>query len=93
MFDKKSRYYGLETYEVVDSRNRKVPVVPTPPKSDEKELGIHMRIQGQRIDHLAHRYLANANGFWRIADLNDVMLPETLSEAREIKIPRKQRGR
>lgn len=93
MFDEKSRYYGLETYEVTDHRGRKAPVVPTPPVSPETELGVHLRVQGQRLDHLAHRYLGNASGFWRICDLNGVMLPEALSEAREIRIPRKQRGR
>lgn len=89
MFDDKSRYEGLETYERTDQRGRTVAVVPVPPDSEEQFRGYHLRIQGQRVDHMAYRYLNNAAGFWRICELNDVMLPEALSEATEIAIPRK----
>jgi hypothetical protein len=43
MFDKKSRYFGLEPYEVVDQRGRKVVVVPVPRKPNEVLLGYHAR--------------------------------------------------
>lgn len=89
MFDKKSRYRGLEPYEVADRRGRKVMVVPVPPKSTQVLRGYHARQQGQRLDHMAYRYLDDAAGFWRICELNDVMLPEALSEVPEIAIPRK----
>ena len=42
---------------------------------------IHRRKQGQRLDHLAAFYIKDVYGFWRIAELNNVMLPEALSEA------------
>lgn len=89
MFDKKSRYHGLTTYERVDRRGRTVATVPVPEPGDEKFRGYHLRIQGQRIDHMAFRYLDNPAGFWRICQLNGVMLPEALSEASDIAIPRK----
>lgn len=89
MFDKKSRYRGLEPYEVTDRRGRKVMVVPVPPKPNQVLRGYHARQQGQRLDHMAYRYLDDAAGFWRICELNDVMLPEALSEVPEIAIPRK----
>jgi hypothetical protein len=38
---------------------------------------------------MAYRYLNNAAGFWRICELNDVMLPEALTEASDIAIPKK----
>ena len=91
MFDKKSRYANLETYTVTDHRNRKVTVVPVPDAPSESFLGQHLMKQGQRIDHLAHKYLDDPAGFWRICELNDVMLPESLTEAQEIAIPRKRR--
>ncbi|MDX1384908.1 MAG: hypothetical protein R3190_14745 [Thermoanaerobaculia bacterium] len=91
-YDDKSRYRDLATYEVVDRRGRTVPVLPVPPTPTESLIGYHARRQGQRLDHLAHHYLANPGGFWRIAELNDVMLPEALSEAAEIAIPSKRRG-
>ncbi|MFW6174255.1 MAG: hypothetical protein ACOC5K_00555 [Chloroflexota bacterium] len=93
MYDKKSRYYSLETYEVSDGRGRAVRVVPVPEPPAEERLGVHLREQGQRLDHLAWKYLNDGAGFWRICELNDVMLPESLSEAREVAIPQRARGR
>lgn len=89
MFNDKSRYKGLETYMRKDRRGRTVATVPVPLKSEEVFRGYHRRIQGQRLDHMAYRYLNNATGFWRICELSDVMLPEALSEAAEIAIPKK----
>lgn len=91
MFDEKSRYQGVSFYRVEDRRGREVPVVPVPGRAEEALLGFHARRQGQRLDHLAHEYLKNPTGFWRICDLNDAMLPDALAEAREIAIPRKIR--
>ena len=89
MFDAKSRYARLKTYVVTDRRGRAVEVVHVPPSPDEPLLGIHALRQGERLDHLAAKYLDDAAGFWRIAERNDAMLAESLSEAPEIEIPRK----
>jgi len=43
------------------------------------------------MDLLAAKYLDDPAGFWRIAEQNDVMLPEALTEKREIEIPTKKR--
>lgn len=91
MFDKKSRYAGLEPYEVTDRRGRKVKVVPVPAAPQQSLLGVHYLRQGQRLDHLAYKYNDDPAGFWRICEMNDVMLPETLTEQQEIKIPIKRR--
>jgi hypothetical protein len=48
---------------------------------------VHRRKQGQRLDHLAAFYIKDNCGFWRIAELNDAMLPDALSEADFIDIP------
>jgi hypothetical protein len=87
MFDAKSRYFSLPTYTVTDHRGRGVAVVPVPAPPGDAVLGIHVLRQGERLDHLAQKYLTNAAGFWRICELNDVMLAEALTEAREIAIP------
>ena len=87
MFDSKSRYAGLETYNVPDHRGRQVAVVPVPPRPDQSLLGIHVLRQGERLDLLAQNYLDNAAGFWRICEINEVMLAEALTEQREISIP------
>ncbi len=91
MFDDKSRYADLETYTVTDCRGRTVAVVPVPDAPEEVSIGLHILRQGQRIDHLAYKYLDDPAGYWRICELNDVMLPEALTEAQEISIPRKRR--
>ncbi len=91
MFDKKSRYVTLDTYEVTDHRGRTVIVVPVPEAPAEETIGYHLLKQGQRVDHLAKKYIDNPAGFWRICESNDVMLPETLTEAQEIAIPPKGR--
>jgi hypothetical protein len=90
MFDSNSRYAGVETYPVIDHRGRQVTVVGVPPKPDSSLLGIHALREGERLDHLAQKYLNNPTGFWAIAERNDVMLAESLSERREIEIPAKQ---
>jgi hypothetical protein len=87
MFDSKSRYAKAETYVVKDARGRTVTVVAPPPPPDQVLLGIHLLKQGERLDLLAARYLNDPTGFWRIAEENNVMLPEALTEAREIEIP------
>lgn len=89
MFDTKSRYAQLESYQVKDHRGRTVSVVPVPEAPTQTLLGYHVRREGQRLDHLAFKYLNDAAGYWRIAELNDVMLAESLTEAAEIAIPNK----
>jgi hypothetical protein len=91
MFDPKSRYAGLKSYTVRDHRGREVAVVPVPPAPDQGTLGTHLMRQGERLDHLAQQYLDDPAGFWRVCELNDAMLAEALTEAREIPIPSKTR--
>ena len=87
MFDPKSRYLNVPQYPVTDHRNRTVMVVQTPPDPNEGLLGIHVLRQGERLDHLAFQYLDDPAGYWRIAERNEVLLPEQLTEQREIEIP------
>ncbi len=91
MFDEKSRYAAADTQAVTDSRGRTVMVVVPPPAPAQQLLGIHLLRQGERLDHLAARYLNNPAGYWRLAEQNDAMLPETLAERREIEIPLKSK--
>ncbi len=90
MFDEKSRYKAAEQYLVKDRRGRTVPVVAVPETPRQTILGQHLLRQGQRPDHLAYQYLNDPAGFWRIAEANDAMLPEALSEQSEIAIPDKR---
>lgn len=87
MFDEDSRYAGVEFYVVIDHRGRAVEVVAVAPRSESSLLGIHVLKQGERLDHLAAKYLSDPAGYWRIAERNDAMLPDSLTEVRELEIP------
>lgn len=50
-------------------------------------LGIHRRIEGQRLDHLAERYLSDPTAFWRIARHNDAMTVDQLADTPLVAIP------
>jgi hypothetical protein len=91
MFEKSSRYYTNETYNVTDIRGREVQVVVPADDPGDQLMGTHLRKEGQRLDHLAHQYAREATAFWRICEMNDVMLADALTEADEIKIPLKGR--
>jgi len=86
-YDPKSRYLTTPTYQVRDHRGRTVTVVGVPPHRDVPLAGYHVLREGQRLDHLSSQYLADDAGFWRIAEANDAMQAEWLTEQREIAIP------
>ena len=87
MFDPLSRYYPVPQYTLKDRQGRTVTVVGVPPAPRLSLLGYHVLKQGQRLDHLANKYNKDPAGFWRICELNDVMLAEDLTEQTEIAIP------
>ncbi len=88
VFDGKSRYVkDASTYEAADRRGRTVVALAAANRPEQTLLGEHLLKEGQRLDHLANFYLEDPNGFWRIAEINDVMLPDALAEADVIKIP------
>ena len=89
MFEDKSRYLKTEQYHLIDGRGRIVGVVAIPEHLIQSLRGYHLRKDSERTDHHASHYLNDATGFWRIADINDAMLPEALMEQKEIAIPDK----
>lgn len=90
MFDQKSRYAGQQTHTFIDVRGRTVLVVLPPQKLQQSLLGFHPRKQGQRLDHMAAKYLQDPQGFWRIAQINNVMHVDQLAERLEIAIPQER---
>lgn len=90
MFEKKSRYARQPAHEATDSRGRTVSIVLPPAKPQQTLLGYHQRKQGQRLDHMANKYLQDFQGFWRIAEMNNAMYSEQLSEQAEIAIPKEK---
>jgi len=87
-FDSKSRYARhASTYEATDRRGRAVAALSAAERPEQPLLGEHLRKQGQRLDHLASFYLADPSGYWRLAEINDAMLPDALAEVTSLKIP------
>ncbi len=87
MFDVKSRYAKSEMFTITDSRGRVVQITLPAVAIEQTTRGIHVLRQGERSDHLSALYLGDACAYWRIAEHNDAMTAEVLSELREIKIP------
>lgn len=88
IFDGNSRYVrNASLYEVRDRRGRTVAALTVADRPVQTLLGEHLHKEGQRLDHLANFYLQDANGFWRIAELNDAVLPDALAEVDSVKIP------
>lgn len=88
IFDEKSRYVkNATTCEAKDWRGRTVVALSVAERPVQTQLGEHLRKQGQRLDHLANFYLQDPNGFWRICELNDAMLPDSLAEVDILRIP------
>lgn len=88
LYEKSSRYLqNAEVIEVTDAKGRKVKRLGRAKRPAEHELGEHIRREGQRLDHLANYYLRDPHAFWRICELNDVLLPDQLAEIDLIKIP------
>lgn len=88
LYAKTSRYLKhAKLVEITDEQGRKHKRVGRARKPAQTELGEHIRREGQRLDHLANYYLRDPHGYWRICELNDVLLPDQLAEVELIKIP------
>ena len=91
MFFPGSRYEGLGGYTItrVDGKTVLVTRLPLPGRSPL--AGYHRRLVGQRLDHLAAHYLADATAFWRLCDANNSLIPDALAMAELVGIPREGR--
>jgi hypothetical protein len=87
MFDATSRYAGIETAvrEAAgpDGEPRPVRYVRrrfVPPVDAAATAMEHIVVQGDRLDNVTARYLGDPTQFWRVADANGVVRPESLTE-------------
>jgi nucleoid-associated protein YgaU len=87
MFDKTSRYAGIEEAKLTvvdrDGVKREVKYVRRrflPPVESLTPIAEHIVEQGDRLDNLTARYLGDPTQFWRIADANDALRPEELTD-------------
>jgi hypothetical protein len=91
VFEANSRYAGIETAELAVEERRITYVRRrfVPPEAAGAEPVSHTVAQGERLDHLAARYLGDPTQFWRICDANGALRPGELTAApgRAIDIP------
>jgi len=82
-FEPTSRYYGKplttsvtpEGETIVHTTRRFIP-----PPENFAFLHFHFVEQDDRIDNLAHRYLGDAQQFWRLCDSNGADMPNELTD-------------
>jgi hypothetical protein len=89
IFDPLSRYVTppVTPYRVIDIRGREVLALPTPEPPIETPVGRHVKKEGQNLDQLAASYLGDPHAYWRIAEVNDAVVPDALAEETVIDIP------
>ena len=92
MFTSSSRYSGLATYTVTLKNGRMVTATTLPIPQRRPLLGYHPRIEGDRLDLLAARYLSERTGFWQLCDSSDSFSPDALAARPLIGIPRGGKG-
>jgi hypothetical protein len=88
MFNSDSRYIKQPIYTATTSDGRQVPAVVLPqPPLQTSVVGFHQRRNGDRLDLLAARYLADATWFWKLLDANNVPTADALTARPLIGIP------
>lgn len=92
MFTSNSRYSGLATYMVTLRDGRTVTAITLPAAKRGALLGYHQRIEGDRLDLLAARYLDDPTTSWRLCDANTSFSPDALAARPLIGIPRGDKG-
>lgn len=83
LFPSTSRYFGIETKTMETVGGEKIVYLrrrfcPQPERF--ALLQEHTVLQGERLDHIAAKYLGDAEQFWRICDANGALSPEELTQ-------------
>ena len=89
MFFPGSRYETIGTYTVTLPNGKTVRATKLPHPRPTRLLGYHRRLEGQRLDLIANRYLKDATAFWQLCDANDAILPDALAARDLVGIPPK----
>ena len=87
MFEPTSRYAPLAVKSLAvtgpDGEPRPIRYVERrflPPAGAGTTLVEHVVAQGERLDNVTAKYLGDPTLFWRVADANDALRPEELTD-------------
>jgi hypothetical protein len=97
MFSATSRYAKLEPVKIQLPDGRVIVYIPRRFLPDPASMTIiaeHVLTQGERLDNITARYLADPEQFWRLCDANPVLRPDELTAriGRRLRIPLPQPG-
>jgi len=92
MFEFTSRYYAIEQAVFTGADGREHRFVRRrflPDPASATSLTEHIVVQGERLDHITAKFLADPEQFWQVADANNAMQPEELTAeiGRRLRIP------
>lgn len=87
MFFPGSRYEKVGTYIIHRPDGTPIAVTKLPLPTTKPLLGYHRRLEGQRLDLIASRYLNDATAFWCLCNANNSVIPDTLAARDLIGIP------
>lgn len=82
-FSPTSRYHGIDVATLTLPDGRTIAYVRrrfVPQPGRFALLREHVVRAGERLDHIAANYLGDPEQFWRIADANGAIAPETLTD-------------
>jgi hypothetical protein len=88
MFARNSRYAQQQIYPIAMADGRVVTAVRLPLPQSRPLAGYHPRVQDDRLDLLAARYLNDATFFWSLCDANNIVAPDALAARPLIGIPK-----
>ena len=97
-FPPTSRYFGIETAVFTRPDRRKAAYLRRRflPPPGGAVLAEHLVTEGERLDNITARYLGDPEQFWRVADANNTMHPDELTDAEHVghrlRIPLPQAG-
>jgi hypothetical protein len=87
MFFPGSRYYSLTQYQITRPDGTVLQVTRVPLPGPAAVVGYLRGRQGQRLDQIAARFLADPTAFWQICDANNAVVPDALAAQELIGIP------
>ena len=91
MFFPGSRYQKTGTYQISRPDGTLITATKLPLPKQRPLLGYHRRLEGQRLDLIASRYLQDATAFWQLCNANNAVVPDALAARELIGIPTQER--
>ena len=87
MFFPGSRYASVGQCQIKRADGTPLQVTRSPLPGPALVRGYFRRQNGQRLDHIANRYLADATAFWRLCDANNTIVPDALANRDLVGVP------